>query len=203
MGGTTRSFERVGPRTSRSLYAGRLCIISSTKLRTSAGHAILLATAIERRASEPLITADDAARAIADLDKVEAKLSKQMLGKLIQLSQSQSLIAQNDELEANLVQSLKDRNKLVHHFFWDNSLELHSSEGRRRMAEELNRILAQLLRTIKDFAQITKPLQEAVGVTDEGIETLGAAVKAGATEVEVKALLRQFWDRRPLGGQMT
>jgi len=71
----------------------------------------------------------------------KAEISKHTLG-LIHGAKLYLLTARREDLEANLIQSLKDRNRLVHQFFWDRAVEQQSSDGRRQMVEELKRIQA-------------------------------------------------------------
>jgi len=58
------------------------------------------------------------------------------------------------------------------------------------MVEELKRIQAQFTRTITDFENANKALGEALGVTEEVIEKVVAAAKAGT-------MVRERGDRLP------
>jgi hypothetical protein len=151
---------------------------------------VVLATAIERRGTQPL-TADKLARFKANLEKFEAETLKKSLGPLINLIKSRFHFQAHPDLKANLAQSLIDRNQLVHHFFWDRAVDQQSSQGRRRMAEELKRIQNQFRRTTEDFSDATRAIREAMGITDEKITEVVEAAKAGASEQEIKELIRK------------
>lgn len=151
---------------------------------------VVLAAAIERRGPQPL-TADKLARFKANLEKFEAETLKKTLGPLMNSIKSRFHFQAHPDLKANLAQSLIDRNQLVHHFFWDRAVEQQSSQGRRRMAEELKRIQKQFRRTIEDFSDATKAIREAMGITDEKINEVVEAAKAGASEQEIKELIRK------------
>jgi hypothetical protein len=176
----------------REVYAhAGMALDNAQTLEHVLKHFIVLAAAIEKRTSEPPTSTDDVARAIADLEKFEAEMSRQTLGRLIHCIKSQSRLVHSEELEANLDQSLKDRNRLAHHFFWDNALTQRRSQGRRNMADELKRIQAQFKRTIEDFEQANKALREYLGITKDMIDKAFAAAQAGATEEEIKMMVRQ------------
>jgi hypothetical protein len=140
---------------------------------------------------------DDVGRALGDLDKFGAEFSKHKhtLGQLIGLAKSCVLLGETQELEANLAQSLKDRNSLVHHFFWHNAIALQNSDGRRRMTEELARIQAQFGRTIKDFKDANKTVQESLEITQEDIDRAIAAAERGALEEDIITTLRELRER--------
>ena len=151
---------------------------------------IVLAAAIERRGPQPL-TADELAGFNADLEKFEAETFKKTLGPLIDSIKSRFHFQAKPDLKTDLAQSLVDRNQLVHHFFWDRAVEQQSSHGRYRMAEELTRIQKQLRRTIEDFSDATKAIRYAMGITEERIDEVVEAAKAGATEEEIKEVVRR------------
>jgi hypothetical protein len=152
---------------------------------------IVLAGAIERRRSQRRSTVDEKARFNADLEKLEAETFKKTLGRLINLIKSRFQFQAKPGLEADLAQSLIDRNHLVHHFFWDSAIAQQSSDGRRKLAEELKRIQVQLRRTIEDFSDATKALRRALGVTEEIIDQVVEAAKAGATEEEIREMVHK------------
>jgi hypothetical protein len=158
---------------------------------------IVLAAAIEKRALEPPTSADDFHRDVTDLEKFEDKISKLTLGRLIDWLKSQSLLTQAQVLESDLKLSLQHRNRLVHHFLWDNEFELQSSDGRRRMAEELKRIQDQFKRTIVHFELVNKKLREYLRLPEEFIEKVLAAAKVVFSEEEFETLSRQFRESHP------
>ncbi len=179
-------------RENRELYAhAGLALSLAQTLEHVLKNFIVLASAIERRRSQPPSTADDKARFNADLEKLEAETFKQTLGRLIKLVKSRFQFQAKPGLEADLSQSLIDRNQLVHHFFWDRALEQHSSQGRRNMAEELQRIQVQLRRTIEDFSEATNVIRGSLGITEEMIDEVVEAAKAGATEDEIREMVRK------------
>jgi hypothetical protein len=169
-------------------YAGMALSLAQT-LENVLKNFIVLATAIERR-ERGTLTAEQFAAFKADLEKFEAETLKKTLGPLINSIKSRFHFQAKPNLMADLSQSLVDRNQLVHHFFWDRAIEHTSSEGRYRMAEELKRIQKQLRRTIEDFSDATKAISDAMGVTEERINEVIEAAKAGASEVEIKELIR-------------
>jgi hypothetical protein len=59
------------------------------------------------------------------------------------------------------------------------------------MAEELKRIQVQLKRTIEDFAEATKAIRGSLGITEEMIDEVVEAAKSGATEEEIKEMVRK------------
>lgn len=179
-------------RENRELYAhAGLALSLAQNLEHVLKNFIVLAAAIERRRSQPASTADDQARFNADLEKLEAETFKQTLGRLINLVKSRFQFQAKPGLEADLGQSLIDRNQLVHHFFWDRAVDQQSSQGRRNMAEELKRIQVQLKRTIEDFAEATKAIRGSLGITEEMIDEVVEAAKSGATEEEIKEMVRK------------
>jgi hypothetical protein len=187
----------------REVYAHAGVALSQAQILEHVLKEFIVITAMAKGTSETPITAEDVARPIADNEKFEAELSKHTLGQLIRTAKLYLLTARSQDLEANLIQSLNDRNRLVHHFFWDNAVELQSAHGRRKMAEELKRIQAQFTRTITDFENANKALREAIGVTEEIIERVVAAAKAGTMEEEVAAIVRQINEHRSLCRQST
>jgi hypothetical protein len=187
----------------REVYAHAGVALSQAQILEHVLKEFIVITAMAKGTSETPITAEDVARPIADNEKFEAELSKHTLGQLIRTAKLYLLTARSQDLEANLIQSLNDRNRLVHHFFWDNAVELQSAHGRRKMAEELKRIQAQFTRTITDFENANKALREAIGVTEEVIERVVAAAKAGTMEEEVAAIVRQINEHRSLCRQST
>jgi hypothetical protein len=86
-------------------------------------------TAIERGTPETSIISDVVARTIADNEKFEAALSKYTLGQLIGAAKLYLLTARRQALDANLMQSLKDGNRLVHHFLPDNAVQQQTAHG--------------------------------------------------------------------------
>jgi hypothetical protein len=152
---------------------------------------LVLAAAIERRGSRPPLTADEIVLFNADLEKVEAETFKKTLGRLINSIKVQFKFREKPQLQDDLAQSLIDRNKLVHHFFWDTAVYILTSQGRRRMAEELKRIHKQLQQTVVDFSEATKAIRVAAHITDEMINEVVEAAKAGATVEELKEMVRK------------
>jgi len=109
------SSNQVG-REHREVYAHAGVALSQAQILEGVlKYFVVIAAAIERRTTEPPITADDVTIAIADIEKFEAEISKHTLGHLIRGAKLYLLTTRSEHLEANLIQSLKDRNRLVHH----------------------------------------------------------------------------------------
>jgi hypothetical protein len=149
---------------------------------------IVLGRAIERR-SESALTPDEAARFNAELEAFETKLLKKTLGHLIGVFTSKYHFRAKANFADDLSKSLDDRNLLVHHFFWDRAVDQQTGVGRRKMAAELKRIHAQLKGTVQEFGDATKALRVSLGATDDILDEVLVAARAGATEEQIKKII--------------
>ncbi len=168
-------------------YAG-LALSVAQILEHNVKNFIVLGKAIETKPED----IEKLERFRVELEKFEVETFRKTLGPLIESIKKRFHFAAKPSLTADLERSLTDRNQLVHHFFWDRAVQLvRSSEERQKMAEELKRIHAQLKRTIEDFAEATKALRDAVGITEELVTEVVQASLAGASDTEIKELIRK------------
>jgi hypothetical protein len=144
----------------------------------------IVITAMAKGTSETPITAEDVARPIADNEKFEAELSKHTLGQLIRTAKLYLLTARSQDLEANLIQSLNDRNRLVHHFFWDNAVELQSAHGRRKMR-----------RSSKEFRPNSREPSRILKTRTRPCGRLSGLLKRSSRELSPR-LRRARWKKR-------
>jgi hypothetical protein len=170
-------------------YAG-MALSQAQTLEHVLKNFIVLTRAIERGRDRQL-SAKQFARFRAEIENFEAETFKKTLGPIIASIKKRFHFQTKPNLEIDLEKSLRDRNQLVHHFFWDRATETQSSEGRHKMADELRRIHKQLLQTIADFSDATKAIRQAMGITDENINEVVEAAKSGATEKELGELIQR------------
>ncbi|MBV9827866.1 MAG: hypothetical protein JO001_19725 [Alphaproteobacteria bacterium] len=104
---------------------------------------------------------------LAALDELFAKLSKRTLGQLINtVSQVMPI---DDVLADAMVEALKKRNYLVHHFFFVNAEKWFNGESRRMMIDEL-RGLVNLFKSADVVAKsIYSPLCTKLGISEDVI----------------------------------
>jgi hypothetical protein len=173
----------------RELYAyAGMALAIAQELEHVLKNFVILARAIETRPK----VAEKLERFKVEMEKFEGETFKKTLGPLVNSIKSRFHFSTKPSLASDLEQSLKDRNQLVHHFFWDSAVQLRrSSEERRKMGEELKRISKQLRTTVEDFSDATKGIHDAMGITKEAIMEVVEASMAGASEQEVKKLIRE------------
>lgn len=129
-------------------------------------NALMCAELLPRRAGKPV----PRKHWEAEFDLFMNQQFEQTLGRLIRgLGKATSVPT---DLEGLLTDALKTRNFLAHHFFRERAESFMSRDGRDKMIEELER--AQKLFDAADerLTEVTKPLREKYGLTDERLKPL-------------------------------
>jgi len=89
-------------------------------------------------------------------------------------------------LEAELKTALKTRNWLAHDFFREKAEDFMSFDGKKRMIDAVDDARQLFRRTDKLLFEATRPMREAVGMTDEAIakeyEVMFSEIKQKAGE---------------------
>lgn len=98
------------------------------------------------------------------------------LGSLIKhLRQSVDI---SDDLDSILIEALKKRNWLAHHYFWEKAGQFMTEKGRIQMIRELQSIADFFNRIDQQLSEITHKWAERHGITEEFLERqLGELVK--------------------------
>ena len=90
---------------------------------------------------------------------------KKTLGKLILEMRKTTSISPN--LESTLMEALKKRNWLVHHYFWDRAGHFLTVQGRELMINELQDIANFLDQVDQELTAVNRAWATALGVTEE------------------------------------
>jgi hypothetical protein len=124
----------------------------------------------------------------ARVDQVWGENYELTLGQLLN-SLRQSGITVPANLDLLLRESLKQRNYLVHEYFRERANDWFTPEGRRAMAVELKN-MEELFRTAdRGLHDVTSPMSNTIGLTDEKIKAVAELMAANASDEEINKLL--------------
>jgi len=103
--------------------------------------------------------------------------SNKTMGKLI--GKVVSLYSLEKSKKRILLQINKKRNFFVHHYFKNRNIKLFSENGEIEIINEINEVDDLLIDMDKYLVQITKPLIEVIGITDDYINYGVELIKEG------------------------
>lgn len=103
------------------------------------------------------------------------KADRQTLGKL--LRSVRELSSFDASLDDELIEALKNRNYLMHHFFVEHSTSILSAPGKRNMIDELQNIISVFKSVDQKVDELWLSIWKEYGFTKERIEQELQAVK--------------------------
>lgn len=104
------------------------------------------------------------------------------------------------EIEGDLHRCHDERNRLVHRYFRERAAPFQTSAGRRAMAEELTGMLDLFAKTDRALEELTKPFQEALGVTDCRADRCVTQLEDAASADRIAAVVAE--DAPKNGGEL-
>ena len=83
------------------------------------------------------------------------------------LAEARRLTTVPPELEADLREALRCRNRLAHRFFVDHAVDIMSDPGRREMIEELDGFVVLFQQVDQALTRLREPLSERLGISKQ------------------------------------
>lgn len=80
------------------------------------------------------------------------------------------MVKASDELENDLVEAVKKRNWLAHDYFWGNSYNLLTTDGRDKMLNELHEISEYFSKMDERMTKIYQRIFNKIGLTDDKVK---------------------------------
>ena len=105
---------------------------------------------------------------VDNVDKLYESFDRETFGHIINAAKSTFAIP--SDLEADLAIALKQRNYLAHRFFVVHDIDLMDPSGRKKMIDELIKILKHLKSVDTRMDALWMTAWEALGITKEWIE---------------------------------
>jgi hypothetical protein len=112
------------------------------------------------------------------IDNIWDDAFRKTLGSLIS-SLRTSPLTRLPKIEVDLNRSLDARNQLVHRYFRERAESFCTSAGRRQMAEELTVMRELFTRTDHMLEELTRPVQEALGMTQDNLDKYVELLREG------------------------
>jgi hypothetical protein len=103
-------------------------------------------------------------------DEFYSDLQQSTMGKLVR--RTGRLPEVPDAIKSALLECLKARNALTHHYFWDRAGEFAIPEGQREMLDETDSLTALFERTEEQIDSFLAPYRLAIGLTDDMLVTV-------------------------------
>ena len=83
------------------------------------------------------------------------------------LSKLKKMIRVSDDLENVLVEAVKKRNWLTHNYFWENSLSIITTEGRKKMINDLQELSNYFSKMDERMVEIYQKVFNKMGLTED------------------------------------
>lgn len=96
---------------------------------------------------------------------------KKTLGSLLkELKKTQYF--DDEHFHEELTELLKQRNWLVHHYFWNRAVHFMNKDGQQTMLEELKEIAARFQEMDEKFMKILQDWRREKGISDEEVQSI-------------------------------
>ena len=100
-----------------------------------------------------------------DVDNFYNSFDRRTLGQLLRVARTKITFEQS--VDDRLSHALDRRNFLAHQYFWENAQKMLTDAGRMEMMLALRDDIALFKLADDDLTEISNPLRERIGVTDE------------------------------------
>jgi hypothetical protein len=128
---------------------------------------------------------------VAYVDSVWDENYERTLGQLLH-SLRQAGIAIPPALDSLLLQSLENRNRLVHRYFRERANDWFTSEGRRSLADGLNGMAELFRKADHALHEVTSKARSAIGITEQTITAVAQIMAENGSDEEIdKALSKK------------
>jgi hypothetical protein len=107
-----------------------------------------------------------------EFDTLFAGFDASTFGQLVRRARTKVPISPDTEIL--LAEALRERNRLVHHFFADHATAFMTEQGRMKMIAELRRLVTLFQRVDHQVEEMWAPIAARRGLTDERVRQIEA-----------------------------